>query len=322
MSTATASPSPELDEGGFRHEAFFYADETEFVAGATDFLRGAVEADEPVLVVISSRKIDLLRKRLEADAGRVTFADMDEVGTNPARIIPAWNDFVQAHDGRRLWGIGEPIWAERSPDELVECQRHESLLNVAFAESGDFTLLCPYDTTALGDDVVAEACRSHPVLRRLGASETSEDYRGPDAWRQPFSAPLPEPPPSSSAFAFGPGSLSALRSLVWRRAMDAGLGETRADDAVTAVNEVASNSLRHAGGTGVLRIWETAGSLVCEVSDDGFIEAPLAGRTRPGFDGPGGRGLWMVNQLCELVQVRSSSMGTAVRMHLRPHISH
>jgi prepilin-type processing-associated H-X9-DG protein len=34
----------------------------------------------------------------------------------------------------RLRGAGEPIWPERRPAELVECQRHESLLNVAFAD--------------------------------------------------------------------------------------------------------------------------------------------------------------------------------------------
>ena len=317
MTTTVASSLPELDENGFRHEAFFYGNEAEFVTGATAFLRGAVRADEPALVVVSSRKIDLLRKRLKADATRISFADMDDVGTNPARIIPAWSDFVKAHEGRPLRGIGEPIWAERSSDELVECQHHESLLNVAFTETGDFTLMCPYDTTALGDDVVAEARRSHPLLRRHGGSMASDDYPGTDALREPFSSPLPGPPASSSSFAFQARSLRSLRSLVWRRAMDAGLGETRADDAVTAVNELASNSLRHGGGGGVLRIWEAAGSFVCEVSDDGFIDAPLVGRTRPGLDASGGRGLWMVNQLCELVQVRSSSSGTTVRMHLR-----
>ena len=30
-------------------------------------------------------------------------------------------------------GIGEPIWADRRPDELDECQLHESLINLAFA---------------------------------------------------------------------------------------------------------------------------------------------------------------------------------------------
>ena len=45
-------------------------------------------------------------------------------------------------------GIGEPIWADRSPTELIECQCHEALLNVAFAAAGDFHLICPYDTDA------------------------------------------------------------------------------------------------------------------------------------------------------------------------------
>ena len=220
----------------------------------------------------------------------MTFADMDDVGTNPARIIPAWTDFVTAHEGHRLRGIGEPIWAERSTDELVECQRHESLLNVAFAQTTAFTLLCPYDTTTLGDDVVAQARCTHPVLRRHGESAISDDYPGTDAWLGPPNAPLSEAPLSSSSYAFGAGSLADVRSLVWRRAMAAGLSEARADDAVTAVNELASNSLRHASGRGQLRIWEADDSFVCEVSDDGFIEAPLAGRTRPSFDGSGGPG--------------------------------
>jgi anti-sigma regulatory factor (Ser/Thr protein kinase) len=305
------------NEDGFRHEAFFYAGEREFVAGATGFLREAVWAGEPVLVVVSARKIDLLRRQLETDAGKVRFADMEDVGTNPARIIPAWTDFVCEHEGRPLRGIGEPIWAERSAEELVECQRHESLLNVAFAGDFDFTLLCPYDTTALDEDVVDEARRSHPLIRRRGVQSTSDDYVGTERLQGPFSTPLPEPPDGCLDREFRSGSLGGLRSLVWREAMSAGLGEGRAADAVAAVNEVASNSLRHGGGQGVLQIWRTADTFVCQVSDAGRLEEPLVGRTRPRVEARGGRGLWMVNQLCELVQVRSFSTGTTVRMHLR-----
>ena len=76
----------------------------------------------------------------------MAFAEMDDVGTNPARIIPAWTDFVAGHEGQAVHGIGEPIWAERSPAEVVECQRHESLLNLAFGDEVDFRLLCPYDS--------------------------------------------------------------------------------------------------------------------------------------------------------------------------------
>jgi anti-sigma regulatory factor (Ser/Thr protein kinase) len=268
-------------------------------------------------VVVSSRKIDLLRRQLGAEAAQVTFADMEDVGTNPARIIPAWTDFVEAHRGRRVRGIGEPVWAGRSPAETVECQRHEELLNVAFGAAVDFSLLCPYDSSTLGADVVAEARRSHPWLRDDGRPVRSDDYLGSEAWAAPCSEPLPDPPTSSSLHAFGQGSLEGLRSLVLSEAMRQGLGEKLAGDAVTAVNEVASNSLRHGGGSGVLRMWASGDDFVCEVSDEGVIGTPLVGRVRPRIDAPGGRGLWMVNQLCELVQVRSSSSGTTVRMHLR-----
>jgi anti-sigma regulatory factor (Ser/Thr protein kinase) len=104
---------------------------------------------------------------------------------------------------------------------------------------------------------------------------------------------------------------------VAREATAAGFAPARAGDVVSAVNEVASNSLRHAGGQGVLRMWRTDDALVCEVSDDGYIDEPLVGRLRPEVDDRGGRGLWMVNQLCELVQLRSSDTGTIVRMHFR-----
>ncbi len=315
-SSLLAESLPSKD--GFRHEAFFYAGDHQFLEGTTAFIGEAVVARELILVVVSARKIDLLRDRLAADASCVRFADMDEIGTNPARIIPAWSEFVDEHGGRPLRGIGEPIWAERSSAELVECQRHESLLNVAFAGSAGFALMCPYDSAALGPDVVDEARRSHPFLRQDGAPSLSAQYVGIDVLARPFDAPLPPPPDSALDLVFQAGSLGGLRALVRREAMHAGLGDTRANDAVTAVNEVASNSLRHAGGWGVLRVWVAADAMICEVADDGHIDDPLVGRTLPKTGAQDGRGLWIANHLCELVQVRSTPTGTTVRMHFRP----
>ncbi|HEX6601792.1 MAG TPA: ATP-binding protein, partial [Solirubrobacterales bacterium] len=56
--------------------------------------------------------------------------------------------------------------------------------------------------------------------------------------------------------------------------------------------------------------------LVCEIHDFGLIEDPLIGRERPPADQIGGRGLWIVNQLCDLVQVRSGEKGTFVRLRM------
>jgi len=305
------SPEP------FRHEAYFYAGEGQFLEGTSSFILGALEADEPVLVVVSRQKIDLLRRQLGADARDVRFEDMDDVGLNPARIIPAWTDFVAEHAGRPVSGIGEPIWAARSPAELVECQRHESLLNVAFVESAGFSLMCPYDVDSLSPEVVAEARHSHPFLKGDGLEWMSPAYPGLDELSKPFAIPLPDSPGSSVGRTYQAGSLRAVRALARREATQAGFDDAQVADVVSAVNELASNSLRHAGGWGEIRVWRTEDALICEIADDGRIDDPLAGRKRPEVDACSGRGLWMVNQLSELVQVRATPTGTTVRVHFR-----
>ena len=302
----------------FRHEALLYAGEVDFLTGVLPFIREGIAADEPVLVVVSAAKIGLLRSALGGQADRVAFADMADVGANPARIIPAWRDFVAGHDvaRRRARGVGEPIWAGRKPVELIECQRHESLLNLAFGGAPAWWLLCPYDTSSLQAPVLEEAERSHPFVSESGLARRSGTYYGLEHAAAPFAAPLPEPADPPAELAFGSGALAGLRELVSRAATAAGLDRDRTADLVLAVDEVATNSLRHGGGRGSLRIWQDADALVCEVRDAGRIEDPMAGRRRPALDRDGGRGLWLVNQLCDLVQLRSFPSGAVVRLHM------
>ena len=100
-------------------------------------------------------------------------------GANPARIIPAWREFLDRHsdDGRQaVRGIGEPIDRSRTAAELVESQIHEALLNLAFPDNPDFALLCPYDTAGLDDATIAEAQRSHPHVRDTMSRNGSRCY--------------------------------------------------------------------------------------------------------------------------------------------------
>lgn len=309
----------ERDELGdvFRHEALLYAGEDDFVEHTSRFLLEGVERDEPALVVVSAAKIDRLRSELGAAAEAVHFADMADVGHNPARIIPAWRQFLteRSPDGRPVRGIGEPIWAGRSDAELVECERHEALLNVAFNGGSAWRLLCPYDTESLPDAVIEEARRNHPFVLDRGRPDASATYSD-DAFAAPFVHPLPEPPVRADELAFGSGPLDEVRSFVARHALAFGLGAPRTSDLVLAVNEVATNSVRHGGGRGVVRAWSERDALIFEIRDGGHIDEPLVGRTRPAREQEGGRGLWIVNQLCDLVQVRSSPEGTTIRVHV------
>jgi anti-sigma regulatory factor (Ser/Thr protein kinase) len=303
----------------FEHEALLYAGDDEFLAATLPFVQEGVAADEPVLLVLSSDKIDRVRTELNGEGKSVLFADMNEVGANPARIIPAWRRFLDEHGSASLpvRGIGEPISAGRRPDELVECQRHESLLNIAFAEATAFRLLCPYDTAALDDEVIEEAKRSHPYVIEDGVRQVSPSFRGLDALVGPFTDPLTAPPASVREVVFDRQSLRALRKLMAARAAEAGVDASRIGDFVLAVNEVATNSVRHGGGLGTIRIWLDTPWLVCEIEDVGRIEDPLAGRQEPRPGQEDGRGLWIANQVCDLVQVRTLESGSLVRLHMR-----
>jgi anti-sigma regulatory factor (Ser/Thr protein kinase) len=308
-----------LVEDAFHHEALFYNGEDGFLQGTLPFIADALAAEEAVLVAVDERRADLLRRALGEDAERVSFLGVGELGRNPARMIPAWRKFLAegAAEGRSVRGIGETAWPSRSAAELEECRRYEALLEQAFAAGPAWRLLCPYDLEALDEETIEAARANHRAVMHEGVSRRNSAYRPLHGAQGPFSGSLPSPPVEREELAFTAHGLGAIRSLVAQQGAKAGLPEISREDLVLAVNELATNSVQYGGGGGTLRIWREPGALVCEVRDHGFIRDPLAGRLPPPVDQYGGRGLWLVNQLCDLAQIRSSPDGTCVRVHMR-----
>ncbi|HEX5852626.1 MAG TPA: sensor histidine kinase [Solirubrobacteraceae bacterium] len=310
-----------MPDDRFRHEVLYYAEGVEgFVAGTLPFVQRALAAEEPVLVAVGAPRIAGLKEALGDDAERVRFADMRALGGNPARIIPAWHEFLEQNcpDGGRAFGIGEPIWPGRSPAELVECHYHEALLNLAFDPGQAWHLLCPYDLDGLDDDVIEAARLSHPLIAHDAAtSHDSDTYVCAHEPPRPLEDPLPPPRPPVRERTFAMQDLASIRHFVSAWAREERLGDEHRERLVLAVNELATNSIRHGGGAGKLLMWRESDILLCEVRDSGHIAEPLTGRRRPTPEDLGGRGLWLVNQLCNLVQVRSSPSGSIVRAHMR-----
>jgi anti-sigma regulatory factor (Ser/Thr protein kinase) len=311
---AEAAESP-VTAGAFRHVGFFYRTTAEYAGMVAGFLGDGLAAGEPAFVAVPPDKVRVIADALGADARRVEFADMTEVGRNPARIIPRVQAFADQHAGRRVRYVGEPIWASRSPAELCEATRHEALINLAFA-GADVEILCPYDTAALGPAVLADARRTHPLLLSDGRPGTSPDYAVPPDLPSSCSRPLPAPPHIAMSYTYRT-DLSRVRALVLKHAKEAGLPSARANDLMLAVSEAAANTLRHTRSSGTLTIWKHGDEIVCEIHDEGVITDPLAGRRRPPADALGGHGLWLVHQVCDLVELRSDSTGTTIRMHMR-----
>jgi anti-sigma regulatory factor (Ser/Thr protein kinase) len=143
--------------------------------------------------------------------------------------------------------------------------------------------------------------------------------------RRPETAPprealpdgLPRPRGDVWEVPFAAADLFELRQLVCSWATREALAPEPAEELVLAVHEVATNSVRHGGGVGMLRLWRTSDTLVCEVQDAGHIRNPLTARRRPGGEARASRGLWIADQICDLVEIASSPRGSQVRLHKR-----
>jgi len=308
-----------MGQTDFHHEAFFYEDGDEFLAGAVPFIEQGLESGEPALVAVGRAQAEALKAELGAGAAEIGFVEMEELGRNPARIIPAWRQFVDEHgaDGRPVRGIGEPVWPGRKAVEIDECQRHEALLNYAFWEGPAWRLLCPYNSAALHEEVLEAARDSHAVVSGNWAKRGEPAGVALDPHSvAPFAGVLPEPPAGARSLDFDRATLQWARGVVAAEAKRRGLSRERSFDLVAAVGELTANSVVHGGGRGVLSLWLEEEALVAEVADFGLIEEPLTGRLRPLPSQHGGRGLWMVNHLCDLVQVRSGPDGTTVRVRM------
>jgi anti-sigma regulatory factor (Ser/Thr protein kinase) len=295
---------------GFSHEAVLYRQPAQYRSAVLGFVRDGLDRAEPALVAVPATAADPLRAGLNGQAG-VEFADIGQLGRNPGRIISAVWDFVERHQGRAVRFVSEPIWPGRSDAEIREAATHEAMVNLAFA-AAPVSMLCPYDAGRLAPDVMAAATRTHPVLRTLDGRRDTSGYRagqlpGGAAW------PLPPPPGAAQRLSYST-DLRSVRGSVAHYARRAGLTADRLADLIIAVGEVIANTLRHTSAGGTVYLWHTRSEVICQVSDSGRITDPLVGRRRP--LGPGGLGLWVVHQVCDLVELRTGEHGTTIRMHM------
>lgn len=95
------------------------------------------------------------------------------------------------------------------------------------------------------------------------------------------------------------------------------LGMSRRDVSTLKVvfSELATNVVRHGGGTGRVTVWRHGSQLYCQVTDHGpGIPDPNAGNTPPDPTASHGRGLWMCRQMTiELIITTGDRQpGTAV----------
>jgi anti-sigma regulatory factor (Ser/Thr protein kinase) len=207
-------------------------------------------------------------------------------------LIAAWHEFLarEARGRGSSHALPERTVRGRRTAEFRECHNSPAPPLTSSSRDGHpWQLISPTDVDGLEDHLTTAA--------------------------QPFAQALTPPVEPVREMAFSSAQLGSLRQVLSGWASGHELGEQATEELVLAVNELATNSIRYGGGHGRLLSWCEGEALICEVRDAGHIQDPLIGRSRPAPNEHTGRGLWLVHQLCDRVQIHSVPSHTAVRVH-------
>jgi hypothetical protein len=306
--------TPLRERQSYRHEAYLWDSAADFTAAMVAFVEEGLESGEPVMVALIPEHIQWLQDGLTGrSVDQVEFVDMTQLGRNPARIIPAWREFVtsRSEPGRPVRGIGEPIWPGRHPQDLLECQLHEALLNVAIDPDTPLWLICPYEVPALGQEVVEEAHRSHPLIVEAESHRGSAHYAGRGHVDALFGQSLSTPLGSPRQAVYTQQTIHRLAAYVRLELYVAGLSVDRAKHLAATTQLLAEGSMHRGSPDVTVRIWSDNDAVTCEVTDRVPLTDPLYGRQVPTDEH---EGLWKANQACDLVQLRSTTTGTTIRI--------
>ena len=316
--SAGVTAGTEIGKLGFVHSALIYQSQQEYLDFVTRFVSEGLAMDEAVLVAVPSDKLALLQDALRAGgelSADLRMVDIAEVARNPSRFMAMEGSFVDDHPDQRVRIVSQLAWPGRTGEELVACVEHEALLNGAM-DGYQVTGLCLYDASRLGDDVLADARATHPLLWSDGGLRRNVDY-APDAALQRCNRPLPGNPGAVTYVVRKSADLSPARSFAVNYAGWVGLSQDGIEDLQLVATELASNSLMYTDGACQLAFWRDDDYLVCEARDTGCFEDPLVGRLDPGPCGPASRGLYLVNAISDLVRTHTTTSGTTIQAYLR-----
>jgi anti-sigma regulatory factor (Ser/Thr protein kinase) len=301
------------DEIRLTHNALLYRTEDDLVQEVRQFVEAGQEKREPVLLAFAGTRLGALQATLKP-AHLTYFQDVEEVAANPARMLPALRQWMEEHPGPvRI--IGEMMWPGRDPLEATEVIRHEALVNLALADA-PATALCAYDVSALPASLLEAVEENHHGLIEVGVGpRASSAHAKPlEVWENPGpELSEPEKPVELPVTE----DLSQLRVQIRESQVLDPLPRERRPDLVLAISEAAANALRYDHPPRTLRLWRNDRRVVAEVSGAGRIEDPLSGRRRPCPQASRGWGLWVINQVCDLVELRHQEGRVRLRMHMR-----
>jgi AcrR family transcriptional regulator/anti-sigma regulatory factor (Ser/Thr protein kinase) len=259
---------------GLVHEALVYASDEEFLARVVPFLRDGIATGQPAIAVVTPKKIALLREALGQDAQRVSFTDASTHYRRPAHAIAEYRrqlDVELSRPNAQLVRVIGEVQFGPTGQEHAEWTRYESMLNRGFAGYPAW-VICPYDTRALPEQVVADALHTHPFVSTSDQRDTSAGYIETDELvERPLIRETDRAAsgrdPLAQLTVTRERDLDDLRRVVAGAARAAGLAPRIVDDVAVAAAELVRDGLRHGEGEVSVQLGRDGARWHCEVTD-------------------------------------------------------
>ncbi len=297
----------------FRHNAFVYESQDEYVARSVTFLTEGLEAGDGAVVANTRPGLAVMREGLGPDAAQVTFVDVSSAYTRPARTLAAYHKVFaeQLQKTASLRAVAD-VQFGTDPVEWDMWMGYEAVFNRCFDHLPAW-VLCTYNANGTPDPILEGVWRTHPEVVAGDIWNTSDVYEDPDKVLRAITAE-PTPLTDLRSVPFG-RDLEQFRERLARELVAEEVSEAKALDMLLAATEIATNAVEHGGGVEEVRVGRAQGRFVCEIVDrgNGFDE-PAAGYLAP-REGVG-TGLWVARQLTWRIEFFQSPPGFTARIWL------
>jgi anti-sigma regulatory factor (Ser/Thr protein kinase) len=317
QSSAVDAALDAAPDAGITHDALVYDVPEQVAEVAGPWLLEGLAAGDAAVVAVGPETAGPVREAVGDDPRVIVVERHALYRSRTPTAVTAFRRFAAEHaaPGRRVRVVGEVDFGATVAD-WREWQAYEAVINEAFAP---FPLwgLCVF-SAGLPEPLLATARHTHPGLVTAHGWVPNSDYVDPAVYLRAL--PVPDEPLEATAPALADDAIAdyiglrhAVRALL--ETVD-GPGDVL-EDFLMAVDEMASNAVRHGSPPAGLRLWTAPGRLVCTVRDSGRgWDDPFAGYgPAHGEDlSHGGMGLWLARQLCDHVAIRRDERGVSVRL--------
>lgn len=314
------NPAVRGEEPTFDHVAVVYDSASDLRDRVAVYLREEVHAYDRVLVAVPPATEQILRGLVDVDATAVEWGlPKRAVHRLGHRYAGLRRHAVTAHAAGDTTLIVSEFDGDRTDERMMQYLRYEAACNESFAWY-DSTMLCLGNQSEVGRDLLTEFQLVHPRALANGHPVANTDYLTPEEYLTRYIKDGPPPPPGPPHLDHELTTIDQLAWLrqhvrTWTHVPPVNLDIDDTEDITAAIDEIATNALKHGRPPVRIRGWVVDHQIIVHVDDHGTTGIdPTTGYYLPGPEAQSGRGLCIARHIADTLTTHTTPAGTTVRL--------